>query len=373
MKVYLRVGLAVFVTSVSVGCGVQERPEKEMLPGTDATEIVAAGSDQCRDILKEGVFQHRNYRENAFFQQIIYSRFLSSTYQQSKSDKGFGFGVPIGEMLIGGDYSEQAFDEKKADIQRTYSNSTTTLREVDVALTTGDEQVVSAWSNCMRDKGGLSLRFEAVTPTQIFATLEWFAAHGIPETVLNEGLALPPGAKIDGGHECLRKGKRLVASNPCQATITLPNATIPWAATINSRNGSARAYLPPRIMLHREVRAFVFTKEDSLETYAKKQTLHPQREVALAKKDIDDGWRFNPSSWRITLDNSKSCGPNGSSDLRSEATLYSVSYRFTTSAATSGPYSNCVGAGRVHPSIMLVRERWVPMSTIPPVTEGIGA
>lgn len=366
MRIHLGVGLATLFMAPSLGCGDQAS-QQEMNLSAGATELVTSFTfDQCRDILKEGVFQQSTFRENAFFQQIIYSRFLSSTYEQSKTDNAFGFGVPVGEMVLGGNYSEQAYKEKKADIQRVFSNNTTAVREVDVALSTGDERVVSAWSNCMRTKGGgLSLRFEAVSPTEVVATLEWFPTAGITETVIDEPLVLPEGARITSGPRCVRTGKRLVASKPCYTTIRLPSATTTIVATIGSRNGSARAFLPPRIMLKRDVQRYVFTKADSLVTFAKKQTLYPQHEVALSKKEIDEGWRFDPASWRITLDNSLSCGTNGSKDLQSEVTLYTVSYRFTVWAASTGPYRDCVGAGRVHPSIMLVRERWVPMNTVP--------
>jgi hypothetical protein len=328
-----------------------------------ASAVTAQSMDQCRDILRDGTFQQSRFRENTFFQQIIYSRFLSSSYEQSRSDKSLGFGVPVGELVLGGNYTEDQFNQKKQQIQRIFSSNTISARELDIALASGDEVVIGAWAGCMRNKGGgLGLRFEAVSPTEVFATLEWFPAAGITQTRLDERITFPQGAVVTQGAGCFQKGRWIRASQPCQATIRLPDARTTLFVSVNTQHGSTRAYLPPRITLRREMKPHVFLKADSLETHAFRTSLYPRREITLSQQQMEDGWSFDPSTFRVALDASGSCNMNGAGSLHQSANLYTISYGFHVWGHTRGNSRNCSGVGRVHPSVMLVRDRWIPMT-----------
>jgi hypothetical protein len=78
-----------------------------------AASSTAYAQDQCSDVLRNGTFQTANYRDNSYFQQIIYSRFVRSTYESSKTDRAGGFNIPVGEIVLGANYSRGDYDQKK--------------------------------------------------------------------------------------------------------------------------------------------------------------------------------------------------------------------------------------------------------------------
>jgi hypothetical protein len=326
----------------------------------------ASAQDQCRDILQNGTFQWSEYKENNYFQQIIYSRFLSSTYEQSKKDKALGFGVPVGEIVLGGDYSEAQFEQKKAQLRKENFQQITRTQEVYAAVSSGDERIVGAWRDCMNSRGGLSLRFEPVSPTEVFATLEWFPAGGVTQTNLEEDISLTNGATFAQGATCFKKDRPIVASRPCQATITLPSALTTLAMTVNAVNGSARAFLPPRIRLKRDTQPYPFTDADKMHTSIKRNYAEPKKRIELSAEQIAEGWRFDPSSAKLELERIQVLGTNYCKNEHKAADFFTFTYGFIIEGQTRGSSisKNTYAVCQVHPSIMMVRESWVPVGTI---------
>ncbi|MEG8028949.1 hypothetical protein [Sphingomonas aerolata] len=114
---------------------------------------IAMAQSQCSDVLKNGVFQTSTYRERNYFNQIIWSRFMNSTFETASNDNSLGFGVPVGEIILGGKFTRDEYEAKKASISSEYFNQINSSNELDIALTSGDPVVLDKWAECMRDQG----------------------------------------------------------------------------------------------------------------------------------------------------------------------------------------------------------------------------
>ena len=317
-------------------------------------------SDRCKDILSQGTFQTSRYRENNYFLQIIDSRFLSSTYAQSKTDKSLGFGVPVGEIVLGGNYDESQFDQKKEAIRKTNFNMIETSREIDVALASGDKNIVDAWSSCIKDvnKGGISLRFVPFSAKEVVATVEWFAAAGVNQTRLRQTIPLPRGASFRQGANCFRRGQILTNGVPCKAVIIFPHATTTMLAIADTPNDSIEAYLAPRTKLQR----FTQPRRSGLAASAHREFKQPNGNLKLTQKEIDEGWSFDQTSSKTSLTITyQKYWTNYCNAERKGGDLYNFTFGFNIEGQTRGQGRNSSIECRMDVSINMIRDLWVPI------------
>lgn len=338
-----------------------------------SVSLPAIAQDRCGDVLANGTFQNSRYRENSYFQQIIWSRFLSSTFQESKTNRNLGFGVPVGEIVLNGDYNEETFRQKKADIRKELSNTLTSANEIDVALVSGDPVIANAWADCMKARGGyVSLRFEPVSATQAFAKLSWVAGPagtqtGVASTTLDEDVTLPTGATFASGSSCFRSGRVLSSVSPCVATINLSNASQDLAISVNTPHGSAQAYLPPRLTLIRETKPYSFAPSDAFRASAFRQDKRESHKIDLSEELIQQGWRFDPSAATATIQvNQQGHWVHKCDDPKVRADSFSFFYDFHLFASgRNSPERNVSIVCTLRPEIKLTRDRWVPVGSAP--------
>jgi len=252
-----------------------------------------ADASKCSDILAQGVFQTTQIRDNSYFQQIIYSRFARSSYQSSSSDRGGGFGIPVGEIVLGGNYSEATFRRKQEEIQSTYLNQINQSREIDVALASGDPTIINAWSECMRNRGGLNLRFEPAGTTDIFAYLEWFPVGNQASTKLTSNVVFPAEITIVSGKDCFKKGKKIGIGNACRALLRSSSSKKPVAVAVNSTNDSTQAFLPARIAKIRDVVRHPGSSTRALLTEGFRNYLQPTGSLDLTDAQLKEGWTID--------------------------------------------------------------------------------
>lgn len=338
----------------------------------------AIAQDKCSDILKDGTFKKERYRDNFYFQQIIYSRFLSSTYEQSKDDSDLGFGAPVGDIVLGGNYSREEFEQKKEQIRKEHLEQITTTREIDVALSSGDPVVVKNWSDCMknRNSGAVSLRFEPVSNTEVFAILEWFAGAGINSTQLRGTIALPTGARFKEGADCFRHGAEITNTVGCRATIIFPDAYSSWPVSVNTPNGGTQAYLTPRLKPQTETDVYKFDigrvvpgrdgsftadeNKDNLFTKAYRETKVVDWTVRLTQEQKNQGWGFDPKSVSVRLNKRRTLHRNGCAITRQEADLYSFTYSLRIWGRPDGRSANSTAVCDLTPFIKMERVVWIP-------------
>jgi hypothetical protein len=341
----------------------------------------AVAQDKCSDVLANGTFQDVKYRENEYFQQINYARFIRSTFESSKTDKSFGADVAVGKLVMGGDYDESAYNAKKAYLQTTTLTQITANREIDLALMSGDETIVNAWTACMKSRGGPSVLFSKQSAREMFVRLEFFSAPNT-KTKLTSDLKLPIGATVNSGKECFKKGRVLKAGVPCTAAITLPYATTTVIWSVNTPSGSSQAYLPARLVLQHERRPYRFAPDcdnlgkspslpevarcdDRLWSYWHQRSGTRAKTITLTEQQMREGWLFDPASARSAVKYIERYSPSGMSwcynDSR-EATMTRFTYRYEAIARTSGHDRVSQLWCMVDPAIDVVRDIWAPAS-----------
>ncbi|MFS2215756.1 hypothetical protein ACCD08_14740 [Telluria sp. Tellsp104] len=344
-----------------------------------------AQQDRCASVLQEGIFQTANYRSNDYFKQIIYSRFLRSSYQSSKTDKGLGFGVPVGEIIMGGNYSEAEYNQKKAQLQSEYLNTITQTREIDVALSSGDTEVLKSWTTCMKNgSGGPTLTLAVLSPTEVQITVGFLSAPG-SSMQLSESVAVPEGAEIVSGKNCLKNRTVIQAGASCIASVKLPSATTTWSPAVQTKkNGSAAAYLPARIELISEVRPYQLPNDcaNLSENYTQElaqlcphrlyhriaqMEIKPAFTVTIPEALLIEGWYFDTASSRADLVVHYRRSPSGMSwcsDPWQRPTQYAFSYGYYAIGRWSGNDKSSVLVCSMTPQINLARQRWMPKKTI---------
>lgn len=325
-----------------------------------------SAQDQCKDVLKDGPYAYDQYRDDSYFNQIIWSRFMKSTYTSAKTDRSGGFGVPVGEIVLGANFTEGQYKAKKEQIKNEYFQQINSSREVDIALMSGDEEVLDAWSSCMQRRGGgLSVRFEAPSARDVTLHIEYFNQGTRNADKLARDIHIESYAEVVSGRECLAKGREYVNGKECIAHLRLPTALSTLQVIVETENSTAKAWLPARIQLSRESRPYVFNKSDKLYDWAHKRTTEHRRDIALTEEEMKAGWSFEPASARtglrrISVNNSRNrCGPEWS-----DVTPTTFSYGYRIYAGNRRRHDGHIECD-MSPYILMKREVWVGLMDPP--------
>lgn len=324
-----------------------------------------SSADQCSDILANGTFGSSKIKDNSYLQQIIWSRFLNSTFQSSKTDKAGGANIPIGEVVLGANYSEEQYNAKKQQIEQSYFNQITASRELDVAVTSGDPEIIKAWSQCMDSRGGLSVRFKPVSgsDTDVFLVIEYHRQGTKYFDTLAKDVQLPKGVVVNSGDDCLKAGKQIDLGNPCPVSLTFPDAKTTAAIVVRGEASSAEAWLPARIKRVREVRPFAFDDKHRLAHYFKKEAKQVSETVQLTAAEIADGWMFDASTAQTNLQITHQKRDATCSNEFKKVDPHTYTFGYSGSAPKHGHGKDGDANCNLNPKIMMVRDVWVPAGT----------
>ena len=338
-----------------------------------ASASPAFAQGQCAEILRNGTLKYSSFKDNSYYQQIIWSRFIKSTYESSRRNTDAGFTVPVGEIVLGANYSEAQYNVKKQQLQSEYFNQISSAREIDVALTSGDEEIIDAWSRCMDRSGGLSLRFEPVTATDVAMVLEYRNQGTRNRDRLAQNINLPAGVQVTNGAHCLRRNTWITAGKPCIATLKFQTAMQTALIAADAQESAAQAWLPARIQLAREVQPYPFTAAHRLQEYAHKRTASPRATVELTPEQIKDGWLFDPATaqtnlYVIKVNNQR----NRCFDVVQNADAFRYTYGYTIYGGNRRRNDGDIHCA-MNPSILMRRDVWVAASPVDTPDGGDGA
>ncbi|MEP9359768.1 hypothetical protein [Sphingomonas sp. KR3-1] len=260
----------------------------------------AYAQDQCKDILESGVFNSVDTSSRSEYQEIIISRFLSSTYEGSKRS-GSGIGVKsLGELVMGSGYTENEYNQKKAMLRQSYARTLTRTEEWSLATRTADKDIVAAWQGCMGGKSGLFARFETQPGDgqNVTLVLTVNGAMGLNQVELSADTTIPATAQILSQSQyakCLSKGAVITATAPCRVALQLPAAT-PLKLIVSTPQGDAEAYIGKRLRWNFEKKPFRVTREQTLKPNS---TSWESGVVTLADADVAAGFTLTPGSIQI--------------------------------------------------------------------------
>jgi len=261
----------------------------------------AFAQDSCGDILKNGAFDSVDIASRSEYQEIIISRFLSSTYEGSKrTDSGIG-GKSIGEMVMGSAYTKNEYDQKKATLRQSYDRTLTQTEEWSVATRTANPGIVKAWESCMNTSSGLLARFETRPGDGRNATLvlSFKPSNGVTAATIAGDTTLPAGVTFVSQNQfnrCLKNGAVITASAQCRVALIV-QASQPVSIVISARQGDAEAYMGKRLRWNYTRKPFQETRERTL---IPNQSSIEAGVISVPSEDVNAGFSFSPGSIQIS-------------------------------------------------------------------------
>ena len=271
----------------------------------------ALAQDRCADVLRDGTLELENYSENSFVRQILIRRFLNSSYESSKRDMSASATVPVGEIIMGGKYSSTDYSRKKRLLQSYFSSDMTESREIDVAISSGDETIVGAWRDCMKKRNqSLLVHIEQQGARRAVVTIEFTGGGGNGDTKLLYPVRLASGIEIESGAEYFKKGTRFVAGTPRSVVLRIKDALTPVSVLVRTEAKDEVAYLPPRLKFSRLNRPLVIENlrskrkgrggQDAIRTYTLYGVGNNPNNINLDANSFGggpeaDGWFFDTS------------------------------------------------------------------------------
>lgn len=74
-------------------------------------------STPCDSILRDGTMAKSDYRTNTTLRRLLHYRFANQDVEKSNNDESFGGSIPIGDVLVGTDFSKSEQSEAQHAIR----------------------------------------------------------------------------------------------------------------------------------------------------------------------------------------------------------------------------------------------------------------
>ncbi|MGU3558570.1 hypothetical protein [Methylobacterium radiotolerans] len=325
--------------------------------------------DQCSDILKDGVYQKFSDKSNYYLTLIRDLKFSQMDFRQSKEDMSFGANVAIGKLVLGGNYTEDEFNQRKSEIRQAFNVQLSSSKLLDLSLTSGDPGVIGAWTQCMSQSGGLALTYEIDNSTSVRAVLEWYPPpkSGQGSVTLSEDVSLP--TLVDVEHSsvsCFKKGRELTARAPCTAVLRLkdPSSTatlVAYAEHAGTAVSNAVAYLGPRLKPIEEIKPFDFDTSPDCKKFRMSEVAAKENQISLYLSCgigslLNEGWTFDVGSLKIIGTEVSSPGHGSNCRFTKEQeTPFGLGYTNRADSRVGGTQI-C----RADATVNIKRQRWVP-------------
>lgn len=273
-------------------------------------------NDECEQILRDGVMSHVDqFSDTRFAYSYAWEFSKLNTKEARRRLEGKGLvsiaGVPLDAKMSDEQLSsalEQIKSSLNVDIE--YLNLTT------LAYNIGDASVITAWTHCISNRGGLEIFFKDVSASAATLVLRWRATpsrHHADIESISFGPNVEPGDPTSA--KTLSVGTELRHMSPTEAQLKSSGADVPISVSIKVDGATIVTSLPPRLKPRLEREAFDFCEGSSLRgdgTYwGEKMCVRElsvgansgnsrrlNYRVALDEASIKAGWRINPESVR---------------------------------------------------------------------------
>lgn len=224
----------------------------------------AIADDECKDVLVNKVMNELKVTKDSYYNTAILSTLNESSDEAEKTDAGLGIvieGIPISLT-----YSDAR--RLKTSLSKYYSLNSIAQERSSYLLMSGQEVIVNAWRDCMRNKGGgLSVRFKPLdgkVGKQTLLLIEYYKPADSTLRALNQELTSDvyidqAMVQVKAGADCLKAKKVFRPGDTCTVLLITTSAwtTMPivlLTKTQGEKDGeptsaSYSAYLGPRAEL----------------------------------------------------------------------------------------------------------------------------
>ncbi|MDW9855401.1 hypothetical protein GOB46_22885 [Sinorhizobium meliloti] len=203
---------------------------------------------QCDTVLADGAFKRTDLNDSYYTQLVIAARYSRKTYKEARQRTDAGLDIGYEEFKLNGNYSEEDFEKWREDVQSSLDVEQILSHESSVLLSSGDPEILKAWSECMQ-AGGLSMYIEPKGDIEAVVKIRWnpYPAAELNPTV--EQFSVSEGVSIRGGREYAKAGAKIGirAERIISLTRDIPGSRIlAVLSTKESGVGDAEAFLPER-------------------------------------------------------------------------------------------------------------------------------
>lgn len=213
----------------------------------------ASAGDECKDILVDGAMKRTTLRSHSFFLQVLAAEYAKRSSQENDEQLSHDGTMEWAGITFGGKFNKNDVKKYLDEVRSKLDLTTVSTNESSAVLSSGDPEIVRAWTGCMMRYGGLGIRFKALSPTKVLLSIEWYSypvGSGVStETKLKDDIRIPPDVKVLQGKECLTKNNPLRDRIPCTVNLEFSSGVEDLSLVANATLGTATAYLPPRRVL----------------------------------------------------------------------------------------------------------------------------
>jgi hypothetical protein len=268
----------------------------------------SAAADECKDVIKDGTKALSLYKTRFEYRRLLESKLLTMTFQEAKSNTSLTGDIPIGDVLLGVGFDENTFNSYKSSLQSEKLEKVDISRSTDILLSTGDPEILKAWTTCMQTKSGLQMYFSDVHASSAVLNLLWQPAVGVAKVRIKRDYNLPSGVVVVGGKNIIEGKEWIVAGTPQKVQFGFKNAKTTLQLTLNVEKeggglaGSSTAYVPSRMTPIQILRPYDFTKGSCDKSgFLAVDAPHHSGTSRVAKfcSDSANGWRFTRASTQV--------------------------------------------------------------------------
>lgn len=115
----------------------------------------ALASDQCSDILMQGIKDEYNFTSSQNIQEATYQAVCHKKHSNRESSSGFSFSIPLPELksILGFGSSNSNISSKRSDFCNTTSTNINKDTATNFAKSVANPLIVKAWESCMSSRG----------------------------------------------------------------------------------------------------------------------------------------------------------------------------------------------------------------------------
>ena len=223
-----------------------------------AGACLANTNDSCNSILRDGTMAKSDYRMRHYLRRLLHWRFSKQELEQSKRDTSFGADVPIYDILVGADFSQQEASDARRAIAESLDRDDIEQYTVHYMLASGDPVIAEAWTKCINSsKGGLFVWFSERKQNSAVLNVKFrseenpkttFSVASISLTAL--GFGKQPSSRTLPQNVCLYVGKAFKSGDECAVEVATTSSGESLRLVANGRfstGGNTRpavAFLP---------------------------------------------------------------------------------------------------------------------------------
>ncbi len=169
---------------------------------------LASAQSVCDGVLRDGVFQRQEWHNSYESQLVLAARLSRMSYQEAKNRTDAGIGIQIPDLPpLSGHYSQEEFNIWKEQVDQSLDVEQLIKHQSSVLLTSGDANILQAWSGCIARNGGLTVYLEPRGDDEAVVKFHWTPYQGSPtlDPVI-QGFSLSQTATITAGEHLVRSG-----------------------------------------------------------------------------------------------------------------------------------------------------------------------